>query len=61
MATSSIFTSFNISDRKTAEKFVSALDASAHDPERKPTAPVSAPVTDPEAIRKFFAERKKNQ
>ena len=35
MATSSIFANFNITDKKTAEDFVAALDASAHDPKRE--------------------------
>lgn len=59
MATSSIFTSFNIKERGKAEAFVAALDASAKEPKRIPTAPVEPPTTDHDAIRKFFAQRKK--
>ncbi|MBP0959721.1 MAG: hypothetical protein J5992_06325 [Oscillospiraceae bacterium] len=59
MATSSIFANFNITDNKTAEAFVAALEASEKDVKRRPTSPVNPPMTDPEAIRKFFAQRKK--
>lgn len=40
MATSSIFANFNITDKKTAEAFVAALDASTRDPKRKPVSPI---------------------
>ncbi len=61
MATSSIFANFNITDKKTAEAFVAALDASAHDPKRKPVAPVDPPLTDHAAIRAFLAKRKQDK
>lgn len=58
MATSSIFANFSISDRRTAEAFVTALDASANDPKREPVAPVDPPLTDHAAIRAFLDKRK---
>ncbi len=61
MATSSIFTNFNITDKKTAEAFVTALDASAHDPKRKPVASVKPPLTDHAAIKAFLAKRKQDK
>ncbi len=60
MATSSIFANFDITDKKAAEAFVSALDASAHDPKREPVAPVKPPLTDHVAIKAFLAKRKQN-
>ncbi len=61
MATSSIFANFNITDKKTAEAFVAALDASAHDPRRKPVGPVKPPLTDHAAIKAFLAKRKQDK
>lgn len=58
MATSSIFASFDISDRRTAEAFVTALDASANDPKREPVASLEPPLTDHAAIRAFLDKRK---
>ena len=58
MATSSIFANFNISDRKTAEAFVAALDASANDPKRKPDISLAPPLTDHAGIRAFLDKRK---
>ena len=60
MATSSIFTSFNIYDVKTAEAFAEALDASSRDPERVRTTPESVRLTDKESIAEFYKKRKKN-
>lgn len=60
MATSSIFADFHITDQKSAEAFVDALDASAHDPKRMPVAPVKPPLTDHNEIRAFFAKRKQD-
>lgn len=57
MATSSIFASFDIRDKKTAENFVKALDTSAHDPAWKPIAPINPPLTDQDAIRALWAKR----
>lgn len=61
MATSSIFANFNITDKKTAEAYVAALDASTHDPKRKPVAPVKPPLTDHAAIKEFLAKRKQDK
>lgn len=61
MATSSIFANFNITDERTAEAFVAALDASAHDPKREPVAPVNPPLTDHAAIRAFLARRRQDR
>ena len=60
MATSSIFTSFNIYDVKTAEAFADALDASSRDPERVRTTPESVKLKDKDAIVNFYKNRKKN-
>lgn len=60
MATSSIFANFSIKDKKTAEKFVEALEQSASDPERTPTTPNSVHISDKEEILKLFARGKKN-
>ena len=59
MATSSIFANFSIKDKKTAEKFVDALEQSANDPERIPTNANSVHVSDRDKILKLFAQRKK--
>ena len=59
MATSSIFANFSIKDKKTAEKFVDALEQSANDPERTPTSANSVHVSDKDKILKLFAQRKK--
>ena len=59
MATSSIFASFDIKDKKTAEAFVEALDQSANGPEWKPVKPVEPILTDHDAIRELFTKRKK--
>jgi hypothetical protein len=58
MATSSIFANLNITDKKTAEAFVAALDASAHEPVREPVTSVKPPLTDHAAIREFMEKRK---
>ena len=57
MATSSIFANFDIRDKKTAENFVSALDASAHETAWQPIAHVQPPLTDKDAIRILWAKR----
>ncbi len=59
MATSSIFANFNIYDRKMAEAFAAALDASAKDPLRKPEAPTPHVVTDKNEILSFFERENK--
>ncbi len=60
MATSSIFASFDIKDKETAERFVKALDKSANGPEWKPIAPVKPPLTDKNAILELWAKREQN-
>lgn len=57
MATSSIFANVKITDPKKAEAFVNALEASANDSPRKPSAPIIPTVTDLAAIRKLMAKR----
>lgn len=57
MATSSIFANFDIKDKKTAERFVEALEESAHDPAWKPVAPIDSPLTDKDTIRALLAKR----
>lgn len=57
MATSSIFANVKITDPKKAEVFAEALDASARDPERVPSASVIPLVTNVEEIRKFMTVR----
>lgn len=59
MATSSIFASFNIKDRKTAEAFAEALDQSANEPMRVPTSPAPSHITDRDKILEILAQRKK--
>ena len=60
MATSSIFASFNIKDRKTAEAFAEALDQSAKEPMRVPTSPAPSHIKDRDKILALLAQRKKN-
>lgn len=57
MATSSIFSNVKITAPKKVETFVEALDASARDPERRPTGSVIPLVNDIDEIRKFMAAR----
>lgn len=57
MATSSIFTNIRITEPKNAEVFAEALDESARDPERMPSAPMIPLVTNIEEIRKFMTVR----
>lgn len=56
-----IFANFDITDQETAEAFVSALDASAHDPKREPVSPVEPPLTGHAAIRRFLAKRTQSE
>ena len=51
MATSSIFTNVKITDRHSAETFISALEKASKSPQRVPTTTVNAPLGDKEAIR----------
>ncbi len=57
MATSSIFENFNITDKKTAEAFVDALDASAHDAKIASYRTVNSSLTDYDDIRAFLNRR----
>lgn len=59
MATSSIFASFNIKDRKTAKAFAKALDQSAKESKRVPSSPAPLHITDRAEISKIVAQRKK--
>jgi hypothetical protein len=61
MATSSIFASFDIKDKDTAEKFVDALDESANGPKWSPIAPVKPPLTDKNEILNLWAKRERNK
>jgi hypothetical protein len=57
MATSSIFANVKITDPKKAEIFINALDASANEPKRKPSAPEIPVLSDVDAIRKLMEKR----
>ena len=57
MATSSIFTNVKITDKKSAEMFISALEKASKSPKRVTTADVNAPLRDKEAIRTLFTKR----
>lgn len=61
MATSSIFTNVKITDRRSAETFISALEKASKSPQRVPTTTVNAPLGDKEAIRALFAKRLGNK
>ena len=59
MATSSIFANFDIHDPEKAEAFVHALELSEQDKQKYPAPDFShcEYVTDPEKMKKLFAER----
>ena len=57
MATSSIFANVKITDSKHAEAFANALEASANDSRKTPTAPIIPTLTDLNAIRAMMAKR----
>ena len=57
MATSSILTNVKITDPKKMESFIKALDASAGDPKREPSAPVSRQMTNIDEIRSLMSKR----
>lgn len=57
MATSSIFVNIRITDPKKAEAFAEAMDESARDPERVPSASVIPLVTNIDDVRKFMTVR----
>lgn len=54
MATSSIFTNVKITDAKSAERFVEALDKASKLPKRVPTSKVNPPLKDKKAIKALF-------
>jgi hypothetical protein len=58
MATSSIFASFNIKDRKTAKSFVKALDRSAKESKRLHSSSAPLHITDRKQILRLIAQRK---
>ncbi len=57
MATSSILTSVKITGPKKIESFIKALDASADDSKRDPSAPVSCQMTNIDEIRRLMSKR----
>ncbi len=57
MATSSILTNIKITDKKSAERFVSALDAADKVSHRVPTTRVNPPLKDKKAISVLMAKR----
>lgn len=57
MATSSILTNVKITDPKKIESFIRALDASADDLEREPTASVNRQLTNVDEIRRLMSKR----
>ncbi len=57
MATSSILTSVKITDPKKIESFIKALDASADDPKREPSAQVRRQMTNIDEIRRLMSKR----
>ncbi|MCD7813190.1 MAG: hypothetical protein LUH20_03910 [Lachnospiraceae bacterium] len=57
MATSSIFANVKITDPKKAEIFIEALDASARESKREPSAPDIPILSEAEDIRKLMAKR----
>lgn len=61
MATSSIFTTFEIKGKKKINAFIKALEESEKASENEPIIPVKPLVTDPDAIKEFFAKRGRTQ
>lgn len=59
MATSSIFANFNINDKKTAERFVLAIEKSAKMAETLPPIPTRRPLTDKAKIAALWEKRMK--
>ena len=57
MATSSILSHVKITDPKKIESFIKALDASADDPKREPSAQVSRQMTNIDEIRRLMSKR----
>jgi len=61
MPTPSIFTNIKITDKKSAEIFISALEKANKAPKRVPTADVNPPLRDKEAIKALFTKRLETQ
>ncbi len=57
MATFSILSNVKITDPKKIEFFIKALDASADDPKREPSSPVSRQMTNIDEIRRLMSKR----
>ena len=57
MATSSILSNVKITDPKKIESFIKALDASADDPKREPSASMSRQMTNIDKIRRLMSKR----
>lgn len=57
MNTSSILTNIKITDPQKIDSFINALDASADDPKREPSAPVSRQMTNIDEIRRLMSKR----
>ena len=55
VALSSIFTNIKINDPQQAERFIDALEQSANEPRRQPSAPVGPYLTDKHSIRALMA------
>lgn len=58
MATSGIFTSFDIKDKEKAERFVEALDESANEPEWKPIAPIKSLLNIFKTVKRYLKIQK---
>lgn len=61
MATSSIFANIEIKDKKTARKFIKALEKASKQPKRVPTGEVPPLLTDHDEIRKLFEKGLSNK
>ena len=61
MATLSIFSNVKITDPRQAEKFINALDQSAKEPKRQPSAPVGPYLTDKQSIKALMAKREQKK
>ena len=60
MATSSIFTNIRIRDAETAERFITALEASERESQNTPREHVARQVTDANEIRELYLKWKRN-
>ncbi len=59
MATSSIFTNFTIADKKSADRFLDALDKAAQQKPWKSSFKVKPLMRDPEVIKAMLEKKKK--